>query len=101
MLGDAVVIAGDRSGTDIGAGADACITDIAQILGLVAGLDRRLLDLDEISDVYVLLQPRARTQSRIGSDRRALADMSPFEMREGADHGVVLDRDPGSEHHEG
>src|SRR5215467_12176249 len=101
MLGNAIVIAGDRAGADIGAGPDGCIADVAQMIGLGASLDHRLLDLDEISDVNVLLQARAGTQPGEGADRGALADMRPFEMRERADHGIVLDRDPGSEYHEG
>ena len=70
------------------------------MIGLGAGLDQRLLDLDEITDVNVVLQARARAQPRIGADQRPFAHVGAVEMREGADHGVVFNRDAGSEHHE-
>src|SRR5579872_6373724 len=50
MLGDAIIIAGDGAGPDIGAGADQSVADIAQMIGFGAGLDYRFLDLDEIAD---------------------------------------------------
>ena len=68
MLGDAIVIARDRPGADIGARADGCIADIAEMVGLRAGFHHGFLDLDEIADVHVLLQARTGTQPRIGAD---------------------------------
>src|ERR1700685_947144 len=50
VLGAAVVIAGDGAGTDIGAGADEGVADIAQVIDLGAGLYHGLLDLDAITD---------------------------------------------------
>src|SRR5262245_17642465 len=53
VLADAVVVAGDGAGADIGAGADGGVADIAQVIGLGAGLDHRFLDLAEIAYVDV------------------------------------------------
>ncbi len=50
MFGKPIVIAGDGSGADIGAGADSGIADIGQVVDLGAGLDGRGLGLDEIAD---------------------------------------------------
>ena len=40
VLGGAVVVAGDGAGADIGARADPGVADIAQMVGLGAGLDQ-------------------------------------------------------------
>src|SRR5687768_2080603 len=80
MLRDTVVIAGDGAGTDIGAGTNGGVADIAEVVGLGAGLDDRLLDLDEIADVHVVLEASARAKSRIGADQSSLADMRLLEM---------------------
>ena len=55
-LSDAVVVAGDGAGADVGSRADPGVADIAQMVGLGAGLDQRLLHLDEIADVDVLAE---------------------------------------------
>ena len=55
-LGIAVVIAGDRACADIGAGADAGIADIGQVVDLGALLDDRFLDLAEITDLGLFVQ---------------------------------------------
>src|SRR5690606_23439032 len=51
ILAETVVVAGDRAGADIGFGTDAGIADIGQVIDLGAGLDARLLHLDEIADM--------------------------------------------------
>ena len=77
VLVAAVVIAGDGAGADIGAGADEGVADIAQMIGLGAGLDRRFLDLDEIADARALAEPRARPQPRERPDRTPLPTWAP------------------------
>src|SRR5476651_2668868 len=82
MLGDAVVIAGDGAGADIGARTDPGVADVAQMIGLGAGLDLGGFHLDEIADVDVGAEVGAGAQARIGADARSLADMRAFQMRE-------------------
>src|SRR4029077_13200400 len=82
VLGTAVVIAGDGASADIGVGADKSVADIAQMIGLGAGLQHRLLDLDEIADARAVAEFGPGPQPRERSDRNALADMGAGEMRE-------------------
>ncbi len=73
MLVHAIVIAGDRTGTDIGLLADEGITDIGEMVDLGAGADLGLLDLAEIADLGALAEIGAGAQSCIGADRSARA----------------------------
>ena len=61
-------------------GADDGVADIAQMIGLGAGFDRGLLDLDEIADASAVAEPRSRPQPGKRSDRDAFADMSAGEV---------------------
>jgi len=47
---EAVVIAGDGAGADVGIGADMCVADIGEMVDLDAGLERCGFGLDEIAD---------------------------------------------------
>jgi hypothetical protein len=85
MLVNAVVIAGDGAGPDIGALADMRVADIGKMIGLGARLEGGLLHLDEIADMDVGAQFGARPQPCKGPDARSLADMGAFEMRKCAD----------------
>ena len=86
---NAVVIAGDRAGADIGAGADVAVADIGEVVGLGAGAEPGGLDLDEIADMHVCLEHRAGAQPGKRPDDRARPDLGAFEMREGADAHLV------------
>ena len=88
----AVVIAGDRAGADIGAGADVAVAEIGEVVGLGPGAEPGRLDLDEIADMHVALEHRAGTQPRVRADDRALGDRRAVEMRERADADVVARR---------
>ena len=68
---NAVIVAGDRAGADIGAGADARVADIGQVVDLGARLDRGLLDLAEIADLGLVAADRRRAAgARRGRRRR-------------------------------
>ena len=82
MLGDAIVIARDRAGTDICARPNGRVTDIAEVIGLGARSDHGLLDLDEIANMHIGLKTRAGAQPGIGSHNRSLPDASMVEMGE-------------------
>src|SRR5215468_4636916 len=101
MLGDAVVVARDGSGPDIGARADASIADIGEMIGLGAGVEPRLLYLDEIADVNVGVEICAGSQPREWPDPRTATHMGTFKMGKRTDERAILDRHAGSEHHIG
>src|SRR5262249_8790300 len=84
MRGHAFVVPDAGAGAESGARADRCIADVAQVIGLGTGLDHRLLDLDEITDVDVVLQAGARAQPRIGTDQRPFTYVRAIEVRERA-----------------
>ena len=50
VLVDAIIVAGDGAGAQVGPFTDQCITDITEVTGLGAGLEAGLLDLNEIAD---------------------------------------------------
>src|SRR5215469_135017 len=58
---DAVVVAGDAAGADVGALAHIAVAEIGQVVGLDARRQARVLDLDEIADVDLLGKLGART----------------------------------------
>src|SRR3546814_7393717 len=62
MLGEAVVVAGDGAGPEIGAGADPGVADIGEVVGLGTRFDHRVLDLDEVADVGTFADRRPRPQ---------------------------------------
>jgi hypothetical protein len=100
MLVGAIVVASDGTGADIGASPDGRVANIAQVIGLGAGLDHGFLDLDEVADVHVILQARTGPQTSVRPDHRAFAHMRAVEMRKRADKRIVLDYDARPEHHE-
>ena len=73
MLQEAVIIAGNDAGPDIGGHADLRVADIGQVIDLGALLERRVLDLDEIPDPRTPGNDRTRSKPREGTDR----DISP------------------------
>src|SRR3546814_5167161 len=85
MLGEAVVVAGDGAGPEIGAGADPGVADIGEVVGLGTRFDHRVLDLDEVADVGTFADRRPRPQPGIGPDDRAAGDACAFDMAEAAD----------------
>src|SRR3546814_12514737 len=51
VLQEAVVVAGDGAGADVGGGADGGVAQIAQVVGLGALAQLGVLDLDEVADM--------------------------------------------------
>ena len=77
VLGEAVVVAGDGAGAEIGVGADMGVADIGEMVDLDAGLQRRGLGLDEIADPGAFAERGAGPQARVGTDGGFLADRRP------------------------
>jgi hypothetical protein len=50
VLGDPVVIAGDRPCPDVDVGPYGCVPKVGQVIGLGARAEHGLLELDEVSD---------------------------------------------------
>ncbi len=88
-FGEAVVIARNRSRADIRPGADARISNVAQMVNLGAGADIRGLHLDEIADVHVVREAGAGAQPGEGADRRILADLSRLPNRKTSGCGCL------------
>src|ERR1700730_16285971 len=99
ILGEAVVIAGNRSRADIRPGADARISNVAQMVNLGARADLRGLHLDEIADVHVLREAAAGAQPGEGADRRILADRRALQIGKRADAAAFADAHTRTEDH--
>src|SRR5437763_11816583 len=99
MLRHPVVVADDGAGAEVRTVPKPGIPDIGEMIGLGTVLDHRFLDLDEITDMHFLTEPRAGPQSGIGSDPRTLAHVRLLEMRERTDHRIILDHDARPEYH--
>src|SRR3546814_3226593 len=93
----AVVIAGDRTRADIRGGADGDIAQIGQMVRLRALADHRILGLDEIADLCLFAEYRARTQPREGTDIAPRAEGRALDMAVGATLHPVRDRHPRAE----
>ena len=94
---EAVVVAGDRAGADIGPGADVAVAEIGEVTGLDAGAEPGRLDLDEIADMDLGLEHRTRAQPGKRANDRTRGDVGAFEMRERTDQHIVGDPDAGPE----
>src|ERR1700730_6545078 len=61
VFGKAIIIASNRARANIRFGADACVSDIAQMVDLRSGADVGGLHLDEIADVHIMRKIGAGT----------------------------------------
>src|ERR671915_1760116 len=52
VLAVSVIVAEDRAGADVGAVADAPVTQIGEVVRLRSGAERDVLDLDKVTDVH-------------------------------------------------
>ena len=68
VLVGAVVIAGDRPGTDIDPAANGGIANISQMIGFRVCCQAALLDLDEIADMHIFGQFSSWSQAGKGAD---------------------------------
>src|SRR5690606_7754832 len=84
----AVVVAGDGAGTDVDAGADLGIAQVAEVVGLAAGAQAGLLGFDEIADVHALGQLGAGAEARVGADAGGTVAEHAFQVAMGADLGA-------------
>src|ERR1700724_1526567 len=91
IFGEAVVIARNRSRADIRLGADARISNVAQMVNLCAGADIRSLQLDKIADVHVVLEAGAGAQHGDRADCRILPDYRAFQIGKRADAAAFAD----------
>ena len=73
VLVEAVVVAEDGAGADVGALAHAAVADIGEVVGLGARLEPGVLDLDEVADVRACADVGARPEARERPDAGALA----------------------------
>ena len=110
MLVHAVVIAGDGARAHVHVASDVAVAQIREVVRLGTGADDARLDLDEIAQVHVLAELRARPDARIRPDAAALAHLGVLEMAEGLDaracrnadvleHAVRAHHHPVAQHH--
>src|SRR5882672_5256262 len=83
----AVVIAGNRSGADVGVRAQFGVADVTQVRNFAALADDRFFRLDKVSNARAFFQMGSRTNAREWPDRIAAIEMA-FE-----DHRVRFDSD--------
>src|SRR5690606_21920120 len=93
MLQGAVVVAGDGSGANVDALSDFGIADIGEVVGLRATAEPARLDLDEVADVHLVAQLRARPQPGVGAKPAVGADIGILELRERMYFRTVADGD--------
>src|SRR5437667_7733606 len=87
-----VIVARDGARTDIDAAADLRVAEVAQVVGLGARAQLRLLQFHEIPHLRPALDDRPRPQVRERADRALRFQPAPF------DHAAVQHRDTVSEH---
>ena len=80
VLAKAVVVDGDRSGSDVGPGADLGVADVGQVRDLGPLPDLRALDLDEGARLGPLAQRRARAQVGERAHLAAVGDLALDEV---------------------
>ena len=105
VLGVSIVITGDGARADIGSGPDRGIAQVGEVAGLDADAEGGGLDLDEVADMDIAFQHRARPQAGEGADDAVRPDHAALQVAEGADrrparhaHAVAED-DAGLDRH--
>src|SRR5690606_32332571 len=88
MLVGTVVVADDGAGADVDAAAYGGVAEIGMVVGLGVVGDLRVLHFDEVADVHIPAQGRARTQTGIGPDQTLVADARILGQGEGVDHCI-------------
>src|SRR5436309_6308137 len=81
MLREAVVVRGDRAGTDVRALADIGVSDVGEVWNLRAWADDGVLDFHEGADLRAGAHPGAGPQVGERADGAALADLAADEVR--------------------
>ena len=94
---EAVVIAGDGPGADVGVGADFGVAEIGEVADLGAGAQCGGFDLDEIADLGAGSKVRSGPQTREGPDMRAGANPRAFDARKCVNMRAVGDLHAGAE----
>ena len=93
ILVRAIVIASDGTGADVHFAAYRGITHITEMVHLAAGAYLAVFDFDEIPDMRIRSQSRARANTREGSNAAICPDLRFFNVGKGLDSGTGRDRD--------
>src|SRR5207248_5988150 len=101
VLEEAVVVAGDGAGADVDLAPDHGIADIGQMIGLAALAEPRRLELDEIADVDIGAELRARAEACEGTHNRAVTDDRTHDVAHGADPHALAHPHARAEYHGG
>src|SRR5512146_2400691 len=91
VLVRAVVIAGDRAGTDVDVASNGGIADVGEVICFGARADLARLDFDEVADVHFIRKPRAGPDTGIRSDAAGATDYSAVDVGKRFDAGSRSD----------
>ena len=91
MLVRAIVVAGNRAGTDIDVAADGRVADVRKMINLAALADCTRLDLDEIADMNIIGEHRCRPDACIGPDATLCTNRRVLDMRKRSNCRAVSD----------
>src|SRR6266536_2944346 len=80
-----VVVAGDRAGADVDVSSDLGVADVGEVIGFGALTDAARLDLDEVPEVHVGGEARARPDAGVGADAAVRADVGLLDVAERLD----------------
>src|SRR5690625_782116 len=99
MLGETVIVAGNRPGTDVRTLPHFRIADVAQVIGLRLRTQRGRLHLDEVADPGLRPDSGAGPQPRERTDAGTCLDHRALYVREAVDPRASGHLDPGAEDH--
>src|SRR5712691_7527513 len=86
-----VVVAGDRAGADVDVFSDLAVADIGKVIGFGALTDAARLDFDEVAEVHVGGEARARPDAGVGTDAAVRADVGLLDVAEWLDRRAGRD----------
>ena len=92
MFVDAVVVAGDSSGTHVDSGSDLRIAKVAEVIGLGAFTQANFLGFTEVADVRAFADLALGPQMGVRTDKRAVRDLGAIEDAAVAQENFVAER---------
>src|SRR5207245_11199803 len=91
VLGEAIVVAGDRPRPDVRVGTHLAVPEVGEVVGFRTGTEHGLLGLDEVPEVDTFGKAGTGAQASEGPDHRVGADLGALDHRREADVDTVTD----------
>src|SRR6185369_11739813 len=95
VFAEAIIIAGDGAGADVGLLADIGVADVAKVFGLGVLAESGFLHLNEIADPGAFAKHRSGAKAREWPNHAAGRNDRAFDVRECLDRRPVGDFTPG------